>query len=112
MRLVNLVPEHLKSLYSAKRNAGISKRTVQHIHSVPRRSLNQVVKKGLIVRNPTDAVTPPRPAKKSPQTFSAVEVIQVLFAVSDHQWYPIYALTIYTGMRQGEIHGWHWEKIN
>lgn len=60
----------------------------------------------------TDLVEKPRPKRKTFTTWSADEVNQFLEAVSDHRWYPIYALAIYTGMRQGEILGLHQEDIN
>jgi site-specific recombinase XerC len=59
IKLVNHRPDHLQTLYSAKLNNGLSPRTLQYIHSVIHRSLNQAAKSGLIYRNPTDAVTPP-----------------------------------------------------
>ncbi len=102
IKLVKLRPDHLQALYSKKLNAGLSKRTVQYIHSIIRRSLNQAVKWGLIYRNPTDAVTPPRPKKEPPRILSADQAKRFLESVEDHPWYPIYLLAITTGMRKGE----------
>ncbi|MGB3713862.1 MAG: site-specific integrase [Candidatus Promineifilaceae bacterium] len=112
VRLANLRPAHLQSLYSSKLNSGLSKRTVQYIHAILRRSLNEALRSGLIIRNPTDAVTPPRPTKKPPQTLSADEVNVFLKSVEDHHWYPIYLLAITTGMRKGEILGMQWEDVD
>jgi len=112
VRLIDLRPEQLQSLYSLKLNAGLSKRTVQYIHAILRRSLNKALRSGLIIRNSTDAVTPPRPVKKPPQTLSADEVNVFLKSVEDHHWYPIYLLAITTGMRKGEILGLQWEDVD
>jgi len=112
VRLIDLRPEQLQSLYSLKLNAGLSKRTVQYIHAILRRSLNEALRSGLIIRNPTDAVTPPRPAKKPPQTLSADEVNVFLKSVEDHHWYPIYILAITTGMRKSEILGLQWGDVD
>lgn len=112
IKLVNLRPDHLQTLYSAKLRAGLSPRTVQYIHSVIRRSLNQAVKWSLIYRNPTDAVTPPRPKKQAPKTLSAEQAKFFLESIKDHRWYPIYVLAIMTGMRKGEILGLHWEDVD
>ena len=90
----------------------MSKRTVQYIHAVLHKALNQALKWGLVIRNVIDLVEKPRPKKKTFKTWSADEVNQFLSAVSDHRWYPIYTLAIYTGMRQGEILGLHREDIN
>ena len=112
IRLIDLRPKQLQSLYSLKLNAGLSKRTVQYIHAILRRSLNEALRSGLIIRNPKDAVTPPRPAKKLPQTLSTDEVNVYLKSVEDHHWYPIYLLAITTGMRKGEILGLQWGDVD
>jgi integrase len=76
------------------------------------KALNQALKWGLVTRNVTDLVEKPQPKRKSFTTWSANEINQFLEAVSDHRWYPIYALAIYTGMRQGEILGLHRDDID
>jgi integrase len=44
LQLIQLRPDHLKSLYDQKLDSGLSKRTVQYIHAVIRKALNQAVK--------------------------------------------------------------------
>ncbi|MEJ2707884.1 MAG: site-specific integrase [Anaerolineales bacterium] len=112
LQLVQLRPDHLQSLYARKLDSGLSKRTVQYIHAVIRKALNQAVKWGLIYRNPTDAVTAPRPKKKPPEVLTEAQAKKFLETVEDHRWYPIYVLAITTGMREGEILGLHWEDID
>ncbi len=112
LRLTQIRPDHLQSLYSKKLDEGLSKRTVQFIHAIIRRILNQAVKWDLIIRNPTDAVTPPVPAKKAPVTLSEDQVRIFLEAVKDHRWYPIYVLAVATGMREGEILGLRWQDVD
>ena len=74
IRLTLLRPDHLQTLYSRKLESGLSKRTVQYIHAVVRRALNFAVKWSLIVRNPTDAVSPPTPEKKPPETLTVDQI--------------------------------------
>jgi integrase len=112
LRLIELRPDHLQSLYSRKLESGLSKRTVQYIHAVIRRALNQAVMWDLIYRNPTDAVTPPRAEKKPPEVLTEDQAKLFLETVENHRWYPIYVLAITTGMREGEILGLHWEDID
>jgi len=110
--LSQIRPDHLQNLYTKKLDEGLSKRTVQHMHAVIRRSLNQALKWELIVRNPASVVTAPTPDKKPPKTFTSDQAKQFLESVEDHRWYPIYVLAITTGMRQGEILGLHWEDVD
>lgn len=110
--LTKLRPDHLQSLYSQKLEEGLSKRTVQHMHAVIRRSLNLAMKWDLIFRNPASLVTAPTPDKKPPKTLSKSQAKTFLESVKEHRWYPIYVLAITTGMRQGEILGLRWEDVD
>jgi integrase len=112
IRLIALGPDHLQTLYSKKIKAGLSNRTVQYIHAVIRRALNQAVKWGLIYRNPTDAVTAPKVQKKPPQTLSEDQVKEFLASVEEHSLYPLYELAITTGMRKGELLGLQWKDVD
>ena len=60
IKLKDLRPENIQSLYNKKLKDGASERTVILIHSVLHRSLNLAVKWELLGRNPADAVTRPR----------------------------------------------------
>ncbi len=112
IKLNSLRPDQVQSFYTKKLNEGLSKRTVQYIHAVLHKALDQALKWGLVVRNVTDLVEKPKPKRKEFTTWSADEVNRFLEAVSDHRWYPIYTLAVYTGMRQGEILGLHREDMN
>jgi integrase len=105
LKLIQIRPDHLQTLYSRKLEAGLSKRTVQYIHAVIRRSLNFAVKWGLIVRNPTDAVSAPRPPRIPPETLTVAEINTFLVVVRNHQYFPIYCIAIGCGLREGEILG-------
>jgi integrase len=107
VKLSSLDPRRVQAFYSSKLDKGLSKRTVQYIHSVLHRSLEQALRWGLVNRNVTDLVDKPKPDKKPVKTWSADEVNRFLRAVEDHRWYPIYILAVYTGMRQGELLGLH-----
>ncbi len=104
VKLSSLKPEQIQRLYYDKLDEGLSPRTVQYIHSVLRRALNQAVTWGNIYHNPTDAVVAPRPKKQVPVTLTEEQVRKLLRAVEQHAYYPIYILALH-GMRKGEILG-------
>ncbi len=105
LKLKDVRPSHLQTLYSTKLDEGLSKRTVQYIHAVLRRAFNQAVKWELLVKNPTSSVTPPAPIKKAPETLSVDQIKVFLKAVEGHRFYPIYLIAIGCGLREGEILG-------
>jgi hypothetical protein len=112
IKLNALRPDQVQRLYTKKLNEGLSARTVQYIHAVLHKALNQALKWGLVNRNVTDLVEKPRPKRKEFKTWSADEVKQFLDAVSGHRWYPIYMLALYTGLRQGELLGIHRKDVD
>lgn len=105
VRLSQLKPSHLQTLYSKKLESGLSKLSVIKIHNVIQRVLNQAVKFGLIVRNPAVLTQPPTPEDKPLQTLTVDQIQKLLDAVKGHRWYPIYCIAVGCGLREGEILG-------
>lgn len=111
-KLNSLRPDHLQNLYSVKLNQGLSKRTVQYIHSILHKILDQSLRWGLVARNVADVVSPPSPDKKAPQALTPAQVKRLLDTVKGDRLYALYVLAITTGMRQGELLGLMWEDID
>ena len=97
IKLVQLRPDHLQAFYSQKLEAGLSKRTVQLIHSVLHKTLDQAMKWGMVSRNVSDLVQAPKPKKKTYKFFTKDQLNIFLDAVKGHQYYPIYVLAVYCG---------------
>lgn len=112
IRLVSLRPDQVQAFYTKKLNEGLAKRTVEYMHAILHKTLDQALRWGLVARNVTDLVDPPRPKRKPPTIWSAEEIQTFLESVEGHQYYPIYIVAVYTGMRQGEILGIHKEDVD
>lgn len=112
IRLNQLRPDQLQAFYNRKLTEGLSKRTVQYMHAILHKVLNQALRWGLVLRNVADLVDVPRPDRKPPTIWSAEQVREFLQAVKNSTYYPIYILAVYTGMRQGEILGIHREDVD
>lgn len=112
IKLAALRPEHLQRLYAKKLDEGLSKRTVQYMHSIIRRILNQAVRWGVISINPTNMVTPPKPEKQEFTTLSADQAKTFIESVEDGRWRTIYVVAILTGLRKSEILGLRWEDVD
>lgn len=104
VRLSVLKAIQLQKLYSDKLESGLSKRTVQYIHSILHKTLDQALKWGLITRNVADLVDPPRIQKKEPDIWTVNQVKTFLKSVEDSRFYPMYCLA-FIGLREGEILG-------
>jgi integrase len=109
IKLSQLRPDHLQSLYSLKLETGLSRRTVQFIHSVIHRGLHQAVRWGLLMKNVADLVDSPKPPRRAPSVYTADPVNTLLRSVVNDRFYLIYVLAVYGGFREGELLGIHVE---
>jgi len=112
IKLSALRPDHLQKLYSDKLNSGLSRRTVQYIHSVMHKSLDQALRWGLVQRNVADLVDAPSVKRKALNVWSVEQTKKFLDTVKDRRFYPIYVIAISCGMREGEILGLHYEDVD
>jgi integrase len=112
IKLKKLTPLHVQSFYGSKLESGLSKRTVEYIHTVLHSALKQAVRWELVPRNVTEAVDPPRPERKERPTFNLDQARLFLEAARDDGWEALYVLVIQTGMRRGELFGLRWDDVN
>jgi integrase len=112
IKLKQLTPLHVQSFYGSKLESGLSKRTVEYIHTVLNSALKQAVRWELVPRNVTEAVDPPRPERKDRPTFNLDQARLFLEAARNDGWGALYVLAIQTGMRRGELFGLRWDDVN
>lgn len=112
IKLGNLQPGQLQAFYRKKLDEGLARRTVEYMHAIIHKTLDQALRWGLVMRNVSDLVDPPRPKRKPPVIWNAGQIQIFLEAVKGHQYYPIYVVAVYTGMRQGEILGIHKQDVD
>ncbi|MBD1371958.1 site-specific integrase [Hazenella sp. IB182357] len=117
--LEKLKPMQIQHYYSEKLTkgrkdgtGGLSARSVHHHHRLLHEALEHAVKWQLMQKNPSKAVTPPKPQKKQMNVLTK-EQIHLLLEASKGKWYhaPIF-IAINTGMRRGEIMGIRWQDID
>ena len=93
-------------------DAGLSPRTVQYLHSVLHRALKQALRWGLVPRNVTEAVDPPRVRKEEMRPLSPAEARKLLEAARADRLEALYVLAVHCGLRQGELLGLRWKDID
>jgi integrase len=112
IRLAKLTPEDLDRLYAERLAAGFSPMTVRHLHTVLHGALKQAVRRGLVPRNVTDFVDPPRAPRHQIRTLNAEEARRLLDAAADDPFEALYVLALTTGMRQGELLALRWRDVD
>lgn len=112
LKLKALSPAHVQGLYRSKLNSGLSRRTVQLIHTTLHKALKQAVRWGLVPRNVTEAVTSPRPTKKEIHPLTPKEARTLLDAAEGERFEALYVLAITAGLRRGELLGLRWTNVD
>lgn len=110
-----LQPQHIQKHYadaleSGRRDSkgGLSAQTVHHHHRVLYGALRHAVKHGIIMRNPAEAVDPPRPRNKEITVIGPPDVRRLLDAAQGTPYYAAFFTKVYTGLRRGELLGLRW----
>jgi integrase len=112
LRLSKLSPSDVQRLYANRLQAGLSPTSVHHIHAILHRALDHAVKWGLLIRNVTDAVDPPRRQSPEMRVWSVAEVSHVLAAAAGDELEALWHLALTTGMRRGELLGLRWSDVD
>lgn len=105
--LVRLSPPTIQGLYN-RLLPRLSPTTVRQIAAILSASLNEAVRRGLILRNPCANTTPPAPAPYDPTLLSPEQIQSYLDDAREKAIPTVYALYVTacgTGMRLGELLG-------
>jgi len=112
VKLNNLNPLHLQSLYRERLDSGLSPRTVQYVHVVMHRALKQAVRWGLVPLNVSEAVDPPRMHRKEMHPLSPIQARTFLEAAREDHLEALYVVALHCGLRQGELFGLRWADVD
>ena len=111
VKLSKLTPARLQGFYRDKLDSGLSPRTVQYLHVVLHRALKQALRWGMVPRNVSEAVDPPKVASRDVSPLSPAQARVFLDAARVDRLEALYVLAIHTGMRQGELLGLKWDDV-
>lgn len=127
IRLAKLAPLHIKAMFAALEKNGVayvtkkgkpatrhvSARTIQMAGTMLHTALRDAVKEDRLIKfNPASGVSKPKPPKTKMQVWDRGQVARFLVACRSDRLYPLYALAIDSGARQGELFGLRWQDID
>ena len=92
--------------------APMSAKSIKNIHGVLHKALQQAVLIGSLRFNPTEACTLPRQEKKELAPLDDEQIAAFLAAIQDSDMKTLLTVTLFTGMREGEVLGLMWECVD
>jgi integrase len=91
---------------------GLSPRTVHHMHRVLKQALTQAVRWQVLIRNPVDAVDPPKVERRRMTTYDMSQTAALIDAVRGTPMFIPILLAVLCGMRRGEIAALRWRNVD
>ncbi len=91
---------------------GLSAKSVKNVHGVLHKALQQAVLIGYLRSNPTDACILPRAAKREIAPLDEAQSRAFLEAIQGSQMEDLFAFTLFTGLREGEVLGLTWDCVD
>ena len=110
--LAELKPQAIQKMYSEKLKIGLSNRTVQIIHNILHKGLENAVKTGLILRNPMVAVECPKSQRPEMVTMNETDIHLLLEFARSSPYYSLFYTLLFTGMRRSEALALKWADVD
>jgi len=112
IKLESLNAHTIQQFYNGLSKKGLSPKTIKIIHGVLHKALQQAVAIGYLRVNPSDACTLPRVIKKEIKPLDDDAIRQFLKVIQGHRFELLYLVTLFTGMREGEVLGLAWDRVD
>ncbi len=90
----------------------LSPKSIKNVHGILHKALQQAVANGYIHTNPADSCILPRITKKELKPLDENQITAFLKAIQGHRFEDLFPVTLFTGMREGEVLGLAWDCVD
>ena len=116
IRLCDLSTQTLQCFYNflldEDEGKGLSVKTVKNVHCVVHKALEQAYDLRYIKINPAGACVLPKTVKKNIVPMDSEMIKTFINTIKGNRFFDVYFVTLFTGMRQGEVLGLTWDCID
>lgn len=112
IKLSALSTLQIQRFYNQLLQDGLSPKTIKNINGVLHKAINQAVRIGELKFNPVDACDLPKVYKKEIAPLEQDDIRRFVAALQGHRHETLYAVTLFTGLRQGEVLGLTWDCVD
>jgi integrase len=117
IKLESLAAHTIQNLYNSLSKPSedkepLSPKTVKNIHGILHKALQQAVANGYLRFNPADPCVLPKWEKKELHPLDETQIAAFLKAIRGNLYEDLYIVTLFTGMREGEVHGLLWDCVD
>ena len=113
VKLLDIKPHQIQAMYNhLQKEKQLSPKTIKNVNGVLHRALDQALKLGYIKVNPCQGVVLPRVEAPEMHPMTESEIAAFLEAIKDSPYRMLLTIDMFTGMRQGEIMGLTWDRID
>lgn len=115
-RLSALTAVDVQRLYNGLTNKRtkqpLSAKSKKNVHGTLHKALEKAVSLGYIRHNPADKPDLPKVQKVEIKPLADAEMVAFLNIIKGHKYEAVYLVTLFTGMREGEVLGLTWDCID
>jgi integrase len=112
VRLQKLTTADVERWHTTLRQRGICARSIQDMHKVLSRALNEAVRHNLVVRNVVALEKAPRAEREEMVILTAEQIKVALSKLDGHQMQVPVIVALYTGMRRAEMLALRWASVD